>query len=77
MFDKKFLGVGTVGERGQVAIPKQARKKINIKSGEKLIFLSLPKESGFMAVKADNVSKFIEKMIKKTESIKRQLKKLQ
>ncbi|MBN2097348.1 MAG: AbrB/MazE/SpoVT family DNA-binding domain-containing protein [Candidatus Omnitrophica bacterium] len=38
----KFYGMTTVGERGQVVIPKQARKLLNIKSGDKLIVTSGP-----------------------------------
>ena len=36
----KFFGIVTVGERGQIVIPKEARKILNIKKGDKLIILS-------------------------------------
>ena len=36
----KFYGMTTVGERGQVVIPKQVRKLLGIKSGDKLIVTS-------------------------------------
>lgn len=36
----KFLGSGTVGEKGQIVIPAEARDKLSIKNGDKLIFFS-------------------------------------
>lgn len=35
--DKKFYGSVTVSERGQIAIPVDARKDFNIKKGDKLL----------------------------------------
>lgn len=36
----KFYGLVTVGSRGQVVIPKNARKLLKIKAGDKLIVTS-------------------------------------
>ena len=36
----KFFGTATVGAKGQVVIPLEARKSLNIKSGDKLIVMS-------------------------------------
>ena len=36
----QFFGLVTVGERGQVVIPKNVRELLKIKSGEKLIVIS-------------------------------------
>ena len=36
---KYFFGSVSVGERGQIVIPKEARDKFNIKSGDKLLLL--------------------------------------
>ena len=38
--DKKFYGAVTVSERGQIAIPAQARRDFDIKPGEKLLVLA-------------------------------------
>ncbi|MCD6351966.1 MAG: AbrB/MazE/SpoVT family DNA-binding domain-containing protein [Armatimonadetes bacterium] len=37
---KVFYGVGTVGERGQVVIPAEARRACHIEPGDKVMFLS-------------------------------------
>ncbi len=34
---KYIYGIVTVGERGQIVIPKEAREQFNIKPGDKLI----------------------------------------
>ena len=36
---KQFFGVVKVGERGQIVIPKQARERYQIHSGDKLVVL--------------------------------------
>ena len=35
----KFVGISKVGEKGQIVIPKEARDKFNINSGDKLLLL--------------------------------------
>ena len=38
----KFFGFAIVGAKGQIVIPSEARKAMNIKSGDKLIIMSGP-----------------------------------
>ena len=52
----KYAWTATVGEKGQIVIPKQAREIFGIKPGDKLVVLgeegqglALCKESDFMA----------------------------
>ncbi|MCX6780035.1 MAG: AbrB/MazE/SpoVT family DNA-binding domain-containing protein [Candidatus Magasanikbacteria bacterium] len=33
----EFLGTTSIGERGQVVIPKEARERLNIKTGDKFL----------------------------------------
>ena len=35
----KFVGISKVGEKGQIVIPKEAREKFKINSGDKLLVL--------------------------------------
>ncbi|MGB2582938.1 MAG: AbrB/MazE/SpoVT family DNA-binding domain-containing protein, partial [Dehalococcoidia bacterium] len=37
---KKFYGSATVSERGQIAIPAEARKDFDIKTGDKLLVMA-------------------------------------
>ena len=38
--DPRFWGSATVGERGQVVIPADARQELDIKPGDKLLIFS-------------------------------------
>ncbi len=40
--DESFLGSVTVGERGQVVIPAQAREEMGLQPGDKLLAFSHP-----------------------------------
>jgi AbrB family looped-hinge helix DNA binding protein len=50
-----FMGSVTVGERGQVVIPAEARERLDIKSGDKLLVFIHPSNSGATFVKLDKM----------------------
>ena len=58
-----FFGVATVGERGQIVIPANARKKTDIKPGDKVIVIGNPHCSGIMIVKAEALKGFFSDML--------------
>ena len=43
--DKKFLGVTTLGEKGQIVIPAEARVAMKLSKGEKLIVMTTHKNA--------------------------------
>ena len=49
---KHLLGVVTVGDKGQIVIPKQARKIFHIEAGDHLVVLG-DEDQGIAMVKAD------------------------
>lgn len=55
----KFLGATTVGERGQIVIPADARKALDIHSGDKLLIFSRHHQTGLLVLKADVVNKLV------------------
>ena len=59
--DKYFFGSVTVGERGQVIIPKEAREVFQIKGGDKLFFLG-DKKKGLALVKASSFNSLLLKV---------------
>ncbi|MBQ6900715.1 MAG: helix-turn-helix domain-containing protein [Firmicutes bacterium] len=68
---KHFFGVVTVGERGQIVIPKDARKLFDINAGDKLVVLGEDNQ-GIAIVKADNFESFAKTLLealKNTEGI--------
>lgn len=65
MFHKHFFGSTTVGERGQVVIPAEAREKFNIKAGEKMLVLGSPHGEAVVFVKAEHFKSHFGKMVEK------------
>lgn len=49
----EFFGVATVGERGQIVIPIEARKAYNIEIGDKLMVFGRRYAGGLLLVQAD------------------------
>jgi AbrB family looped-hinge helix DNA binding protein len=50
-----FYGAVTVGERGQVVIPAEARKQTGLEAGEKLLVFRHPHLRGVMMARVDDV----------------------
>lgn len=56
---RKFYGSVTVSERGQIAIPAEARKDFDIKTGDKLIVVG-DLEKGIALAKSNFILKMME-----------------
>jgi AbrB family looped-hinge helix DNA binding protein len=68
-FEFKNYGMTTMGERGQVVIPKEIRKKMNINPGDQfLVFCRDNAIIGF--IKPEKFDKMIEMTIGKLKNIK-------
>ena len=52
MNKNKYIGICKVGEKGQIVIPKEARKMFDIKPGDSVIVL-YDKKKGIALVKSD------------------------
>ena len=59
-FDDLFYGSVTVGDRGQVVIPVEARSQLGIEPGDKLLVMRDPKVNGLMICKLDAFMAIIE-----------------
>ncbi len=55
----KLYGTVTVAERGQVVIPAEARRDLEIGPSTKLLVFSGPGKRGLMFVKAEAMTEFI------------------
>ena len=56
---KHFFGAVSVGERGQIVIPKEAREVFNINSGDKLLVLG-DEERGIAIIHQRDLINFID-----------------
>jgi AbrB family looped-hinge helix DNA binding protein len=68
-----FLGSATVGERGQVVIPADARKAYGIEIGDKLLVFSRPRHAGLLLIKADLVNKLVSDAFAEATQLERLL----
>lgn len=46
-----FFSITTIGERGQVVIPKEAREALNLSAGDKLVALPSRRGNGILLMK--------------------------
>lgn len=67
--DECFYGSVTVGERGQVVIPSQARQEMGIKPGNKLLIMKHPVLDGLMMARFESVKEFIDDMSQSLENV--------
>ncbi len=56
-----FYGTATVGERGQIVIPAEARKSANILPGDKVLVVGHP-PNGLMILKMDAMKLFLSSL---------------
>jgi AbrB family looped-hinge helix DNA binding protein len=57
----KFYGSTTVGERGQVVIPAEARRDLNISHGTKLLVFSGHGGDDLVFTRAESMADFLNK----------------
>jgi len=54
----QYFGTTTLGERGQIVIPKAARELFDLQAGDKLLVLGSKERGGLALVKADLMERF-------------------
>ena len=71
--EERFYGTVTVGERGQVVIPAELRKELEIQAGDKLLIWKHPSGKGVMLFPVDSVREFMNRMLANLEHVERDL----
>jgi len=66
-----FYGAVTVGERGQVVIPAEARRDLDIRAGEKLLVFAHPGERALTLAKVEDVVRVVEGLREAIQAIER------
>lgn len=72
--NKQFYGTTILGEKGQVVIPAEARKALDIKKGEKLLVFGMGREM-IVFCKLSKIEKIASHLSRKLEIIRRVIKK--
>lgn len=68
-----FYGTATVGDRGQVVIPAEARKRFNINPGDKVLVMGHPSASGVVLCKIDAMREVFSTLLADLERIESQV----
>ena len=69
-----FYGSATVGERGQMVIPADARAALGIKPGDKLLLMRHPMKDGLVVCKFEALQGFLDEMRASLEKLEGELK---
>ncbi|HEV8601055.1 MAG TPA: AbrB/MazE/SpoVT family DNA-binding domain-containing protein [Patescibacteria group bacterium] len=72
---KQFYGITTIGERGQVVIPKKARKSLKLKTGDKLLAMGFGKEM-VVLTKISQLEKFASHLQSRLADINKLIRKI-
>jgi AbrB family looped-hinge helix DNA binding protein len=63
----KVLGTATMGERGQIVIPAEAREALDAKAGDKFVVFGGNRGNAITLVSADVISKFADIFMSKSD----------
>ena len=72
--DTRLYGTVKVGDRGQVVIPAEARKELDIKSGDLLFVMAGRNRRGIAMVKADAMRELAERIMQGLEGAEEETK---
>lgn len=67
---KKLYGTATVGTKGQIVIPADAREELGIEPGDRLYVLGSMHGSGVVLLKEDMIEHIVEQMSAQIEGIR-------
>lgn len=65
---KHLFGMVTVGERGQIVIPKKARDIFDFKPGDQLLVLGDEAQGGIAIMKSEHLLEFAAEIFKAKEA---------
>lgn len=68
-----FYGAATVGERGQIVIPVEARKRYNIETGDKVLIMGAPHQRGLMVIKIDAMREFMTTILSDLQHMEQEI----
>jgi AbrB family looped-hinge helix DNA binding protein len=70
MHEKKLYGTATVGTKGQIVIPADAREELGIQTGDRLYVIGSPEGGMVGLLKEEALEKFIYKITSQVENFK-------
>lgn len=70
MHDKKLYGTATVGTKGQIVIPADAREDLGIKPGDRLYIMNAMQGSGIVCLKEEMLESMVQQLTTHLEDFK-------
>lgn len=70
MHDKKLYGTATVGSKGQVVIPAEAREALEIQTGDRLYVVGMGKSKTLCFLKEDEIRSLINSLTDHVETMR-------
>ncbi|OYX53838.1 hypothetical protein B7Y92_01335 [Candidatus Saccharibacteria bacterium 32-50-13] len=70
MHDKKLYGTATVGTKGQVVIPADAREELDIQTGDRLYVVGSEKGKFVGFIKEEQLRKMIDHLTDNVDQLK-------
>ena len=67
---KKLYGTATVGSKGQVVIPADAREELNIQPGDRLYVLGSMHGNGIVLLKEEMLEEIVQQMSVQIEGLR-------
>lgn len=67
-----FFGTSTIGERGQIVIPAEARAEMGFQPGDKIMIMRHPIHKGLVLFKLEAVKEFLDDFGKHIERLESQ-----
>jgi AbrB family looped-hinge helix DNA binding protein len=74
MHGTRYWGSATVGERGQMVIPADARKALEIEAGDKMVIFGHERGKRLMIVKAEDVTQYVTRALGDLTALEAQLR---
>lgn len=71
MHDKKLYGTATVGTKGQVVIPAEAREELGIQTGDRLYVVGSGQHSWIGFIKEEQFRELVEHITSNAENFKK------
>ncbi|MBK5226795.1 MAG: AbrB/MazE/SpoVT family DNA-binding domain-containing protein [Thermoleophilia bacterium] len=69
-----FFGSSTIGEKGQVVIPVEGRQKLDLKPGDKLIFMGDLDKGVLLVAKAEVFEEHMSNLQASFQTVREQIK---
>ena len=67
---KKLYGTATIGSKGQVVIPADAREELGLKPGDRLYVVSAMGSGGVVFLKEEKLERMVEQMAAQIEGFR-------